>query len=262
MSGLAAFDLHGDSLFNWEENSFEPLGQSDILSLVLSTEWFVLTDTFFFFYLASIFGGRISVFQQYRGTSLQFSRDEVLWLRWWGASRQSSCTDLFLEGWVSLDHEPFLSPLSPRDCPQRCRGFPHISLDAEFYSCFCELLNPITRLKNGSLSYASFTLCTFSRILGVVNVLVYSPVSSLQPRYGVSFIPLSLSSRGISCFLKSWLCRQSLSLLCVSVGYFSVFPSTSFPPSHPQPLCVNTHFTDCTPTRSPGSLSLVVFIIP
>lgn len=181
MSGLAAFDLHGDSLFNWEENSFEPLGQSDILSLVLSTEWFVLADTFFFFfYLASIFGGRISVFQQYRGTSLQFSRDEVLWLRWWGASRQSSCTDLFLEGWVSLDHEPLLSPLSPRDCPQRCRGFPHISLDAEFYSCFCELLTPSQGWKMDPcpmLLSLSAHLVEFLVLLTYLSIHLWAPCS-------------------------------------------------------------------------------------
>lgn len=135
---------------------------------------------FFFFYLASIFGGRISVFQQYRGTSLQFSRDEVLWLRWWGASRQSSCTDLFLEGWVSLDHEPLLSPLSPRDCPQRCRGFPHISLDAEFYSCFCELLTPSQGWKMDPcpmLLSLSAHLVEFLVLLTYLSIHLWAPCS-------------------------------------------------------------------------------------
>lgn len=171
-----------------------------------------------------------------------------------GASGQWPCTDLFLEGSGSPDYKPPQSPLSPRDCPQYHRGSPHISL-VEFYSCSRELLTPPQGwIMNGSLPYASFTLCTFIRILSAVNVPVCPyTCSSLQPKHSVLFMPLSLSSRGISCSIKfPWLCTWSYQLLLCHRGILLQWcPLPFLFPNQPQPLGVDTPFPDCTPAKPP-----------
>lgn len=172
----------------------------------------------FFSYLASIFGREAVFFSCIKEPV--FSIPGMRFSGWngWGKWAVILHWSLSRGFWISLDCLPPQRPLSPRDCPQYHRGSPRISLDVEFYSCFRELLTPPQGwIMNGSLPYASFTLCTFIRILSAVNVPVYSyTCSSLQPKHSVLFMSLSLSSRGISCSIKfPWLCTWSYqSLLC------------------------------------------------